>query len=71
MYSINADNRKYDKPEAKILTKDITEGRAVACYNDRDHCWMEVGGRKIHNRDDAVKYAVKMNNFISRLEGLA
>lgn len=64
LHLINADKRKYEKPD----TKDIVEGRAVTCYNDRDHCWMAVGGKKIHNRDDAMKYAIRMNNFISKIE---
>jgi hypothetical protein len=63
MRHIEADLRKYDGEK----TKSICVGYATVPFCDAKNAWISLGGKSIHSKADAEKYAVKLSNFMTGL----
>lgn len=65
MRHVEVDLRKYEVEK----TKNILIGPAVVVFCDAKNAWIAVGGKKMHKKQDAEKYAVKLSNLIISLRG--
>ena len=63
MRHIEADLRKYEVEK----TKSICVGYATVPFCNAQNAWVSLGGRLIHSKADAEKYAVKLSNFMTEL----